>query len=300
MSNKERILEVLTSGRRLCDDCLSDLLGIKPRQGVNQVCRTLRDKNRITRLTEACQGCTTLKITNAVAPLPSNPAQTAWRAPSSVETMMTAPLVADMASQLIMPPVTVNKPSISLGQSELAALVSKFVENVVEQNIEIYNEFSLQHELGHFLRHALPGYAVQFERNVRHFSASNFAFTKRELDIAVFSKDRSELKYAIELKYPRNGQHPETMFSFCKDIAFAEELKIIGFARTALLIFADDPLFYRGASDGIYGFFRSGRPITGRVEKPTGSKNEHVTIKGSYVVEWLPVDKNTRYALIEI
>ncbi len=28
----------------------------------------------------------------------------------------------------------------------------------------------------------------------------------------------------LELKYPRNGQHPEQMFSFCKEIAFVEEL----------------------------------------------------------------------------
>ena len=29
-------------------------------------------------------------------------------------------------------------------------------------------------------------------------------------------------RYAIELKFPRNGQYPETMFSFVKDIKFLE------------------------------------------------------------------------------
>lgn len=37
---------------------------------------------------------------------------------------------------------------------------------VTSQNIDLYNEFSLQHELGIFLREALTPYKVQFERNV--------------------------------------------------------------------------------------------------------------------------------------
>ena len=190
--------------------------------------------------------------------------------------------------------------SITSGTSELSLLVTRFVELVVANGIEIYNEFSLQHELGIFLRAALPEYAVQFERNVEYFASSKAAFTKREIDIAVFSKNRTELKYAIELKYPRNGQHPEQMFSFCKDIAFAEELKAAGFSRTALLIFADDHLFYSGSGEGIYGFFRASKPITGRVDKPTGSKSEHINIKGRYVVSWSEVSAKTRYAIVEI
>ena len=170
----------------------------------------------------------------------------------------------------------------------------------MSNNIEIYNEFSLQHEFGIFLRSALPGYAVQFERNVDYFAPSKAGFTKRELDIAVFARDKTELKYAIELKYPRNGQHPEQMFSFCKDIAFAEDLKAAGFTRTALLIFADDPLFYSGNGEGIYGFFRAGRPITGRIDKPTGARDQHVTIRGSYEVSWPVVSGKTRYAHIEV
>lgn len=35
--------------------------------------------------------------------------------------------------------------------------------------------------------------------------------------------------YAIELKYPLNGQYPEQMFSFVKDIKFMEEMKELGF-----------------------------------------------------------------------
>lgn len=93
--------------------------------------------------------------------------------------------------------------------SELAALTRQFVASVSENRVELYNEFSLQHEFGLFLRTKLPGYAVQFERNVAHFAPSKRGFTKRELDIAVFARDKTEMKYAIELKCPRYGQHPD-------------------------------------------------------------------------------------------
>jgi hypothetical protein len=184
--------------------------------------------------------------------------------------------------------------------TDLAALIAQFVDSVAVNGIEIYNEFSLQHELGVFLRSTLSGYKVQFERNVEHFASSKSAFTKRELDIAVFSPDKTELKYAVELKYPRNGQYPEQMFNFCKDIAFAEELKAAGFSRAALLIFADARPFYAGSDEGIYGYFRAGRPITGRIEKPTGRKGESVIIKGNYVVSWVPLSQTTRYAYVEV
>jgi hypothetical protein len=185
--------------------------------------------------------------------------------------------------------------------SELSQLVAQFVHSVGANGTEIYNEFSLQHEFGIFLRSALPEYKVQFERNVSYFAASKIEFTKREIDIVVFSPNKSDLRYAIELKYPRNGQYPEQMFSFCKDIAFAEELKTAGFTRTALLIFADERPFFAGPSEKvIYSHFRAGRPINGHIEKPTGDKKDHVQIRGSYVVSWVPVSDATKYAFIEI
>ncbi len=44
---------------------------------------------------------------------------------------------------------------------------------------------------------------------------------------------------ALELKYPRNGQVPESMFSFCKDIAFLEQLGLSGFQSAYVLTVAD-------------------------------------------------------------
>lgn len=286
MSRKQKILDTLSSGRRLCDDCLSDLCEIKPRQSVNQTCSVLCRENVISRFAESCEACARTKITNVLVLPASNSDQE-------------KPPIAEVENETTQA-ARLDIQHLSSGTSELSDLISRFIDFVVVHGIEIYNEFSLQHELGIFLRKELPGYLVQFERNIKHFSSSKFAFTKREIDIVVFSRDKSELKYAIELKYPRNGQHPETMFSFCKDIAFVEELKITGFSQTALLILVDDHLFYSGSGEGIYGFFRGGRPLAGRIEKPTGSKNMHVTIKGNYIVSWSDVAEKTKYAFVEV
>lgn len=183
--------------------------------------------------------------------------------------------------------------------SFLLNLIPPFLASVAAGQTEIYNEFSLQHELGIFLRTKLPDHKVQFERNVSFFFRQPTSFTKREIDISIFS-GRADLKCAIELKYPRNGQYPEQMFGFCKDIAFAEELCAAGFARAALMICVDDSLFHRGPIEGIYGFFRGGRPLNGRVCKPTGAKNEEVTIRGTYAVNWRQVTSSLMCAIVEV
>lgn len=182
----------------------------------------------------------------------------------------------------------------------LAQLIGPFAKSIASGRTEIYNEFSLQHELGVFVRGTLADHRVQFERNVAFFFSSTQSFTKREIDISIFSPDKSELTYAIELKYPRNGQYPEQMFSFCKDIAFAEELHNEGFCTTGLVVFADDRLFYSGPSEGIYGYFRGGRTIHGRIQKPTGRKDAETWIRGSYSVKWNPVLDALKYAVIEV
>ena len=182
----------------------------------------------------------------------------------------------------------------------LVDLIAPFIGAVADGRIEVYNEFSLQHELGVFLRGSLPNYKVQFERNVNFFFREKARFTKKEMDVSVFSPDKSELKCAIELKYPRNGQCPEQMFCFCKDIAFAEELSSAGFVTTAVIIFAEDRLFYQGKEDGIYGFFRGSKPIHGRIQKPTGKKDDEVTVRGHYSVELQPISGSLKYTIIEV
>ncbi|HXG51769.1 MAG TPA: hypothetical protein VNN77_10230 [candidate division Zixibacteria bacterium] len=179
-------------------------------------------------------------------------------------------------------------------------LIVPFVSMVADGSVEIYNEFSLQHELGIFLRRALPDLKIQFERNVGYFFPGSTSFTKREIDISAFSDPGRRLSFAVELKYPRNGQYPEQMFSFCKDIAFAEELVEAGFPLAGFVVFSEDRLFYEGPKEGIYRFFRGGTPLHGRITKPTGAKNEEVTIKGHHNIVWKEVRGGLRCSVVEI
>ena len=177
-------------------------------------------------------------------------------------------------------------------------LIKEFAAEVAERRVEIYNEFSLQHELGIFLRGKIPASKIQFERNVSYFGLRKSEFVKREIDISIFS-NKANPDVAIELKYPRNGQYPEQMFSFCKDVEFAEQLRASGFKEAYVVIFAEDHLFYEGSQDGIYGFFRGGRNLSGKIMKPTGKQNAEVNIKGSYSVAWNAVSGKLKYTVIK-
>lgn len=183
---------------------------------------------------------------------------------------------------------------------QLDLQIEDFVKAVASGGVEIYNEFSLQHELGLFLRNQLRGCKIQFERNVSHFNLQKSALEKKEIDIAITSADTGERLSAIELKYPRNGQVPESMFSFCKDIAFLEQLVSSGFQSAYFLALADDPLFYTGNCSGIYGHFRGGKPITGKIAKPTGTKDKEINITGSYSASWLPISGKTKFCLVRV
>lgn len=178
-------------------------------------------------------------------------------------------------------------------------VLASLSEQISAGDIEIYNEFSLQHELGIYLRNFIKGRRVQFERNVSFFGLTKKHFEKREIDIVLYRKDEGLLDAAIELKFPRNGQHPEQMFSFCKDVVFAEELRRAGFNKAYVVIFAEDRLFYEGSQNGIYGFFRGGRNLSGAVKKPTGKQESELIIKGNYQIKWNDINGPLKYTLIE-
>lgn len=182
---------------------------------------------------------------------------------------------------------------------DIKSLLIKFWEYRKRNSIEIYNEFSFQHELGIYLRNNLPGYKVQFERNVNFFFGKADT-RKKEIDIVIYKADNSE-RYAIELKYPRNGQHPETMFAFIGDIKFMERVKELGFNRTFAMTLVDDHLFYEGSDNsGIYSFFRTGKEISGTIQKPTGRKDDFITINGYYKIQWNKLENKERYYLLEL
>ena len=174
-------------------------------------------------------------------------------------------------------------------------LLNEFMELVAIGDVEVYNEFSLQHELGIFLRTKLTGYKAQFERNTKFFGISGTV--KHEIDIVIYCDYE---KQAIELKYPLNGQYPEQMFSFIKDIKFMEELKESGFNSTYCVTLVQDKNFYSGQKqDGVYAYFRGHELIQGEIIKPTGKKDEAVCVKGKYNIEWKGC-KDMRYFIIKI
>lgn len=184
---------------------------------------------------------------------------------------------------------------------DLMGLIQDFFFVVECDSVELYNEFSLQHELGIFLRNKLPGYKVQFERNVSFFIKETDTI-KKEIDISIFNEDKSE-KYAIELKHPLNGQYPEQMYSFVKDVKFMEELKERGFDRTAAVALVSNRPFYEGRSNsGIYKYFRDEYAVYGKIFKPTGSLKgkDYIFLNDRYEFSWETVYNTTKYYAIVV
>lgn len=134
--------------------------------------------------------------------------------------------------------------------------INNFLRNEIkDKSISIYNEFSLQHELGIYLRKMLnnENYTVEFERNIGDFKKNNNKLKivkpkKKEIDIVIRHKDSFEVSdtIAIELKYPRNGAFPKRMTDFDKDIDFMKQLKNEGFKEAYVLTLVEQEPFYKG------------------------------------------------------
>lgn len=173
-------------------------------------------------------------------------------------------------------------------------------------NYTIYNEFSFQHELGIFLREKLNKnnknfeYYVYFEKNYKSYIKSE----KEKIDIVILKKgdNKFPLKefYAIELKFPCNGEYPESMYNFVKDIKFMEDVKNkSNIIKTYCVVLVNDDNFYlqtnKRKKDGIYQYFRSPAGTTQNfsinipetVYKPTGKNKgkEKLHIHG-YNLNW--------------
>ena len=180
------------------------------------------------------------------------------------------------------------------------------------------NEFGFQFELGIRLRAALiknrlyqQGYKVYFEKNIKRICEPGDTI-KKEIDLCI-SNENFKDKYAIELKFPRNGQYPEEMFAFIKDIKFLEQLKDLGFEKCWSFVLANDPNFFkrtcREKEESIYEFFRSidkennrvdTNDIYGTIQKPTGDKDEIIVLDDTYKVEWTRVTDSLYYYIIEV
>ena len=181
---------------------------------------------------------------------------------------------------------------------EISSIITDFMTSELE--IRVYNEVSLQLELGLYLRNRLYGlgYIVYFERNIKDIlklrdkEEEANEFVKKEIDIVIEKKATNEL-YAIELKFPRDGMYPEEMYQFLIDICFVEQLKsTVFFTGTFTLTLVDDRLFYEGKDDTYpYSIFRKHDIIihSGQeVKVPTGKKQGKLVtnIKGAGYSSW--------------
>lgn len=193
------------------------------------------------------------------------------------------------------------EPVIRPAQSSSAVgrALHEFFVHAQENRLEMYNEFSFQHELGLFLRAQFPGYKVEFERNVSFFFRSPRT-VKKESDIVLYDVSRGE-RYAIELKMPMNGEYPEEMYKFVEDIKFMEQLKALGFTHTYAVTLVEDRLFFEGGSlSGIYQYFRAAHPLCGTVKKPTATTAECISLEGSYMIDWRTLGGSRKYYVVEI
>ena len=140
------------------------------------------------------------------------------------------------------------------------------------------------------------------KKGMCHISHQISKLLRRKQNITIFNEDKSE-KYAIELKHPLNGQYPEQMYSFVKDIKFMEELKNLGFTKTAAVAFVLDRPFYEGRNnEGIYKFFREEYSVYVCIFKPTGvEKNKDcIPLTSRYDFIWEDLSDGCKYYIIEI
>lgn len=198
---------------------------------------------------------------------------------------------------------------------ELEKIIRQFIEKMLSRKAKeenIYNEFSLQHELGIYLRRALPGnYKVQFERNIADIlgldsEKEKKRFVKHEIDIYIFNKNKVKERYAVELKYPTNGQTPNQLFMFCKDFSFMEQVKKAGFSKTYVLTLVNDNKkglsYYSGSGETdetntMYERFRDGGVIHGTIKYPIKNTKGYrsLEITGEYKMKWVTVKRNPIY-----
>lgn len=176
-----------------------------------------------------------------------------------------------------------------------------FSESIKNGTIDVYNEFSLIHELGNFLSSKLPGnYKIQFDRSVSDFDIEGGETIKNKMDLVIFNSNKN-FKYCIAVKYPINKQIPLAMYNIIKDFKLLEQLMDHNFIKSYQITLIDDEEFINGvAKDGIYEYFRTDTPIHGEILKPTGRNEEKVIVKGYYQMYWQSLEDKRKISIVEI
>ena len=80
-----------------------------------------------------------------------------------------------------------------------------------------------------------------------------------------------------------------------------EQLKDKGFDATYSLTMVNDKNFYSGKkTDGIYTYFRGRDVLQGTINKPTGKKEESISLKRSYNIKWEGKTDRLKYYIVDI
>ena len=122
-------------------------------------------------------------------------------------------------------------------------MLKEFLEDFIshvkkDQNIELYNEAGLQHELALFLRGRLDSnFRVQLERNINDVANFSENLEKKEMDIYIKNITNPDEKYCIELKVSYGSSIASRIIKIHEDVFFLEQLKRKGF-RECYLLFA--------------------------------------------------------------
>ncbi|RYD59213.1 MAG: hypothetical protein EOP60_02405 [Sphingomonadales bacterium] len=172
---------------------------------------------------------------------------------------------------------------------------------------QIANERALQLELACHFRSL--GWPVRFEVGLLAPRLSGSTLKpKLNLDLLVEVEGK---RVGIELKVPLNGQHPETIYSFCADIEFLESIKRSNQVDLGFCLMAtSDRVFWTdsGRGSAIHNQFRAiDGLLSGIIPKPTGLRDSCVALAGSYAAAhvWKPISGNNlfqdgRFLLLEV
>ena len=185
---------------------------------------------------------------------------------------------------------------------DIRKYIEEFIKDIETGRTEIYNEFSLQHELGIFLRnkfhsiHEYKDYKVQFERNISYFGMSNRSSPKSEIDISIFKDKTEDCLATIELKYLKSQNVPNPLFDVLKDISFMEVTTKHKFQEGFILVIADHQKFYYEKKQKLlnkppYPWFRKqfsnfgkNERIPNKIDNKVGKKTWKFEINGDYKI----------------
>lgn len=62
MTNIDTVASFIKKGYSYCDDCLSEVLDIKPRQQINKICRQFEKEGSVSRSKSKCGKCSAVKL----------------------------------------------------------------------------------------------------------------------------------------------------------------------------------------------------------------------------------------------